>query len=139
MAHIPTATHEKFDGKCNGIFKPARQTLDEPIEFNDDFTILEIKMQYEYLNTTNKVYTHIINKSWLYEQPQSTKLFLKRANVPNASTPLKTMPMNPKTLTKHIVPLHILGSNLTTPKYGHIIGCKKGPVTPCSSRSTRVK
>jgi hypothetical protein len=60
-------------------------------------------------------------------------------NVPNASTPLKTLPMNPKTLTKHIVPLHILGSNPTTPKYVNRIGCKKGPTTFCSSRSTWVK
>jgi hypothetical protein len=40
---------------------------------------------YEYRNAANKVYTHIINKTWLYEQPQSTKPFPERVNVPNAS------------------------------------------------------
>ncbi len=39
------ATHEKFDGKFDGIFKPTKQTPNEPIEFNDDFMILDIKMQ----------------------------------------------------------------------------------------------
>jgi hypothetical protein len=96
-------------------------------------------VQYEYLNATNKVYAHIINETWLYEQPQSTEPFLERANVPNASTPLKTPPMNPKTLTKHIVSLHILGSNPTTPKYINIIGCKKGPSTPYFLGSIGVK
>lgn len=123
----------------DGIFKPARQTLNEPIELNDNFMILKIKVQYEYLNATNKVYAHIINETWLYEQPQSTEPFPKHANVPNASTPLKTPPMNPKTLTKHIVPLHILGFNPTTPKCINIIGCKKGPATPCSLESIGVK
>ncbi len=109
----------------DGIFKPTRQTPNEPIELNDNFTILEVKVQYEYLNATNKVYAHIINEAWLYEQPQSTKPFPKRVNVPNASTPLKTSPMNLKILTKHILPLHILGLNRTTPKYVNKIGCKK--------------
>jgi hypothetical protein len=80
----------------DGIFKPTRQTPNEPIELNDNFTILDVKVQYEYLNATNKVYAHIINEAWLYEQPQSTKPFPKRVNVPNASTPLKTSPMNLK-------------------------------------------
>lgn len=53
--------------------------------------------------------------------------------------PLKTLPMNPNTLTKHIVPLHILGSNPTTPKYVNRIGCRKRLATICSSGSTRVK
>jgi hypothetical protein len=132
MAHIPTATHEKFEENGDGIFKPVGQTLNEPIELNNNFTILEIRMQYEYLNAIDKVYAHIINKAWLYEQPQSTEPFPKRANVPNASTTLKTLLMNLKILTIHIVLLHILGSNPTTPKYVNIIGCKKGPVTPCS-------
>lgn len=36
--------------------------------------IPELGVQYEYINATNKVYAHNTNKTWLYEQPQTTPL-----------------------------------------------------------------
>jgi len=59
--------------------------------------------------------------------------------MPNTSTPLKPPPMNPGTLIKHIMPLHIPGSNPTTPKSINRIGCKKRPATLHFAKSTRVK
>lgn len=53
----------------DGIFKPIGQTPKQSIEFNDNFTIHEVKLQYEYLNATNKVYACNIDETWLYEQP----------------------------------------------------------------------
>jgi hypothetical protein len=55
-----------------GIFKPIGQTPKQSIEFNDNFMILEVRMQYEDLNATNKVYAHNTNETWLHEQPQYT-------------------------------------------------------------------
>jgi hypothetical protein len=54
----------------DGIFKPIGQTPKQSIKVNDNFTILEIRMRYENLNATNKVYAHDTNETWLYEQPQ---------------------------------------------------------------------
>jgi hypothetical protein len=46
-------------------------------------------VQYEDLNAIDKVYAHITDETWLYEQPQSTEPFPEHVNMPNASTPLK--------------------------------------------------
>jgi hypothetical protein len=73
----------------NGIFKLVGQTPKQSIELNDNFTVLEVKVQYEDLNAINKVYAHNTDETRLYEQPQSTKPFLEHVNMPNSSTPLK--------------------------------------------------
>ncbi len=96
-------------------------------------------MQYEVLNATNKVYAHSMNKTQLYEQPQTTPLLVQCVNLPKTSTPLRTPPMNPKNLTEHIVILHKPSSNATTPKLVNIIRCKKGQATFHVVGSTMVK
>jgi hypothetical protein len=52
---------------------------------------------------------HIIcvNDTWLYEPPQTAPFPIRHVKLPEASTPLKTPPMNPKTLIKNVVPLDI--------------------------------
>jgi len=58
-----------------------------------------------------------VNDIWLDEQPQTAPFPTWHVNLPEASTPLKTPPMNPKTLIKNIVPLDIpIGFNPQIPK-----------------------
>ncbi len=73
----------------NGIFKPVGQTPKQSIEFNDNFTVPELRVQYEDLNAIDKVYAHNTDETWLYEQSQSIEPFPEHVNMPNASTPLK--------------------------------------------------
>jgi hypothetical protein len=73
----------------DGIFKPIGQTPKQSIELNDNFMIPKVRVQYEDLNATDKVYAHNTDETWLYEQPQSNEPFLEHVNRPNTSTPLK--------------------------------------------------
>jgi len=92
----------------DGIFKPIGKMLLKPIKLNDDSIVPKFKKQYENLNdATNKVYAHNTNEAWLYEQPRTIEAVLaKHVNSPQTTTPFQTPPMKPRTLTKHIVPLH---------------------------------
>jgi hypothetical protein len=52
----------------DGIFKLVRQTLECPIELNDNSIALELGMPHANLNATiYKVYAHNIDEAWLYE------------------------------------------------------------------------
>jgi len=52
----------------DGIFKLARQTLECPIELNDNSIAVELRMPHVNLNVTiYKVYAHNIDEAWLYE------------------------------------------------------------------------
>ncbi len=62
---------------------------------------------------------HIVhaNDTWLYEQPPIAPLPTPHVNLLEASTPLKTPPMNLKTLIKNVVALDTpIVFNPQTPK-----------------------
>jgi hypothetical protein len=74
----------------NGIFKLVKQTLERPIEFNDNSIATKLGMPRVNMDVaTNKVFPHNIDEAWLYEQPQSTEpIQIERVNLPKATTPL---------------------------------------------------
>jgi hypothetical protein len=74
----------------NGIFKLVKQTLEHPIEFNDNSIATKFGMPHANMDVvTYKVYPHSIDEAWLYEQPQSTKpIQIECVNLPKATTPL---------------------------------------------------
>jgi len=63
--------HKKLNGEWRLNFQNNCTNPKKSIELNDNFIILKIKVQYEDLNATDKIYAHNIDETWLHSNPLS--------------------------------------------------------------------